>query len=117
MKKIYLKSGLIKFLIFYTHIVLAQPTNCLSGCQVPKYSIFDSIEEFLDKLAWFIASVAFPIAGIALIWAGIKFLIARGDESQIREAKENLKWAIIGAFIALGAYVFVNTIKKVIETL
>lgn len=105
-------------LLFYPtiDILRAQTTDCLNGCDLPNLGAFSSITEFLDLAAWFIARLAFPVAGAALIWTGIRFLLARGNESELRSAKEHFGWAIVGAFVALGAYVFVNTIKRVIET-
>lgn len=117
-KKYYKYISAFFYLLFLViYFIKAQTSNsCLDGCPLPNYGAFDSLSALIDKIAWFIAAIAFPIAGMAFIWAGINFVTARGDETKIKAAKQNLSWAIVGAFIAIGAYVFVNTIKKVIET-
>lgn len=50
------------------------------------------------------------IAAIMVVYAGFKFVTAGGNDSKIKSAKEIIKSAIIGVFIAYGAGLLIKII-------
>ena len=79
--------------------------NPLSGIGVT--SVFDLVEMIVK----FIVAVGAPLCVIAIIWAGFTFILAQGDPNKLKEAKERLKWTLIGTAILFGA----SLITKVIS--
>ena len=52
-----------------------------------------------------------------VMWAGFKYVTARGDTTQIKEARDALLYAVIGAAILLGARILSDAIGRTIEQL
>lgn len=50
------------------------------------------------------------IAAIMVVYAGFKFVTAGGNDSKIKSAKEIIKSAVIGVFIAYGAGLLIKII-------
>lgn len=75
----------------------------------------------IDKLLASILSIIKFVAGIVLviyfILAGFKYVMARGDEGEIKKAHEMLKWTAIGGAILLGAEVIQKLISATISQL
>ena len=74
-------------------------------------SNYKNFGEIIQSIAEFLAYIAFPLAAIMIIYTGIKFLLARGSEQKITEAKETFRWVVIGTAVAIGAYAIVLTIR------
>ncbi|HEY4527476.1 MAG TPA: hypothetical protein VJL09_00340, partial [Candidatus Paceibacterota bacterium] len=68
--------------------------------------LYSGTRRMINFLLFFLA---LPAATIAIIAAGILFLISGGSESLRTQAKDTLKWAVIGLVIAFGGWVIVNT--------
>lgn len=52
-----------------------------------------------------------------IVFAGFKFVTAQGNSEKVSEAREMLKWIVIGAFVLLGVYVIRSAICGTIEQL
>lgn len=57
------------------------------------------------------------VAVLMIMWAGFKYVTARGNSTQVGEATEALKYAVIGAAILLGAKIISVAIDKTIQQL
>ena len=68
--------------------------------------LYSGTRRMINFLLFFLA---LPAATIAIIAAGIMFLISGGSEALRTQAKDTLKWAVIGLVIAFGGWVIVNT--------
>jgi hypothetical protein len=68
-----------------------------------------SIEEFLVTILNIIIVIATPIIVIFIIYSGFKYVMARGNASEIEEATKSLTYAIIGGVLIIGA-VAISTI-------
>lgn len=77
----------------------------------------NSIPELITAIIDIIIAVGTPIAVLFLIYAGFKFVLARGNESELTKAKEMLVWTIIGIVILLGAKVLSVVIEGTITQL
>jgi hypothetical protein len=68
-----------------------------------------------------INDILIPIGGVVsvlmVMWAGFLFVTARGNTTQISQAKDALLWAVIGAAILLGAWVISTAIQTTINQL
>ncbi len=75
-----------------------------------------SAESFGELLSKIVAGVASIIAGASVIMfviAGILFLTSAGSPERLQSAKNCLKYALVGLFIALIAGAVVETMKGI----
>ena len=70
---------------------------------LPDASLSEIISGTMD---WLLAIVGF-IAIIGFVISGIMYLTAAGNDSQIKTAKEAMKWSIVGVIVALVGYVVI----------
>ncbi len=59
--------------------------------------------------------IAIPLLGMAIMYTGFLFVRARGNPEKIKEAKEALKYTLIGGAIILGAYVIAEALQATIQ--
>lgn len=109
-KKIKIKSisALTAILSSLPIITSAQSEN-VPYTNPSEYNNFGGI---IQSIAEFFAYIAFPLAAVMIIYTGIKFLLARGNEQKITEAKETFRWVFIGAVVVIGAYAIVLTLRN-----
>lgn len=77
----------------------------------------DDLRRLFTNVFNYLMLIGGAAALLALIVAGMKYIIGvlqGADEGTIREAKQNLTYAIVGLFVLLLAYVIVRTIVVVI---
>jgi hypothetical protein len=74
---------------------------------------FSALVESIAKLA---AQIGIPIAAIFIIYSGLLFVTARGNEEQLKKAKTNFMWAMVGTAILLGAWVIAKAISTTIKS-
>ncbi len=74
-----------------------------------------SIPALVESIAALAAKIGIPIAAIFIIYSGLLFVTARGSEEQLKKAKTNFMWAMIGTAILLGAWVIAKAIKETIQ--
>lgn len=70
----------------------------------------NNLQELIERLLKLVYLVGVPILVCFLLWAGFKFITARGNDTQLKIARQNLLNVVIGAVLFLGAY----TIAKVV---
>ena len=76
---------------------------------------FDSIPAILGAIVTnVVLPIAIPIFIIMLIYCGIKFVLARGNPDALKEAREALKWTLIGGAVILGAYAIAELVAGTI---
>ncbi len=61
--------------------------------------------------------VSLPIIALFIVYSGFLFILARGNESKLTEAKNNFLYVIIGTILILGAWVFANMLAGTIGQL
>ncbi len=67
------------------------------------------IEDIIRTVANFLILIGVIVAVIFIIWGGLKYMMARGDETKTKEATGAIKNGIIGAAVVLGVGVILNT--------
>jgi Type IV secretion system pilin len=76
-----------------------------------------TIQEFLLKIIDIILIFAQPVIIFFIMYAGYLFVTARGNESQITEARTALTWALIGGVVILGARAIITVIQGTVDAL
>jgi hypothetical protein len=100
-----------------------QTTN--GGCNTTTNGTFTlcnplTVNNFCDlikAILGVIMTIGVPIAVLFLVWAGFKFIFARGNEEQLRVAKKNFMFVIIGIAVFLGAWTLASIISATIQQL
>ncbi len=78
---------------------------------------FSSIPLFIAGALKVLVIVALPIITLFIVIAGFMFVLARGNESKLSEAKKNFVYVMIGALLILGAWVIATLIGGTVTQL
>lgn len=107
------------------HLLMAGMTGILliaapalaaeGGLQNP--SVFGSIPEFIAGVLRAIVMIAIPIITLFFVYAGFKFIMARGNEGKLQEARMNFLYAVLGSLLILGAWVLATLIAGTVTQL
>ena len=76
-----------------------------------------SITQLVTNIANVMFKIGIPVAAVFIIYGGLKLVMARGNEEQLKSGKNMLKWALIGTAVLLGAEVIARAITATIKTL
>src|ERR1051325_3277782 len=68
-------------------------------------TLFDLAQAIVNNIILPIGGV---VAVVAFIYSGFKYVMARGNENEIKEAHRALLYTAIGTALLLGAWVFAN---------
>ncbi|HEY4524404.1 MAG TPA: hypothetical protein VJL36_01435 [Candidatus Paceibacterota bacterium] len=82
----------------------------------PLGSITD-ISALITKILEIVVQIGLPVIALAIVYTGFLFVKARGNESELTQAKTTLFWTVIGAAVILGAFVIQVTIQGTITEL
>ena len=77
----------------------------------------NSIPDLIEQILKILVQLGLPIVGIFVIYSGFLFVVARGNQSKIDEAKKTFFYTIIGAAIVLGAFVISAMLKATVTQL
>jgi len=88
--------------------------NSIFGIQNPLGNGTDSFCKLVKLLLNVIIIFGIPIATLFLVYAGFKLILARGNPEELKKARENLMWVIIGIGIFLGAWLLGQVIANTI---
>lgn len=78
---------------------------------------FNSFSELAAQVTKTAVEILLPFVVLAFIWSGFLFVRAQGNQTELENAKKNIWWSIIGAFILMGAWGFATMISQTVETL
>lgn len=76
-----------------------------------------SLESFLGNIMDFIIRIGSVVVILMIVYVGYLFVIARGNESKITEARKALLWTVIGALVLLGAKAISSGILATVQSL
>lgn len=74
-----------------------------------------SIDEFILNIIEVIMVFLIPIIVLYIMYAGFLFVTARGNATQIADAKRALLYAIIGGVIVVGAKLIIDVIQGTVD--
>jgi amino acid transporter len=101
--------------IIVCSIVLSnfQINNALAtGWELPNKpdNLPDDLEEVSTSLTDWLLGFIVSIAVLMLIWGGIQYVGSSGDQDKARNAKQTIKYALMGLIIAGIAYATVRIV-------
>lgn len=70
---------------------------------------------FIGELFENFVKIALPILVLFTIWSGLQFVMARGNEEKLTDAKRNFLYVIIGAAVVFGAWGLANILAGTVE--
>ena len=74
----------------------------------------DSVSAVLLGFFQILVQLGAVAVTLAIIYSGFLFVMARGNASQLEQAKSTLFWTITGALVLLGAQVIAKVIQNTI---
>ncbi len=72
----------------------------------------NNIQQLLFQVVDIMIFIGAIVAVFAFIWIGFKLILAQGNESALKEAKEYFLAAVIGTAILIGSKVIVEVMKN-----
>ena len=94
-------------------ITIHNPFNCN---KIPETNC-----TFIDLLTSILENVVMPIVSVVvviwIIWAGFTYVMAQGNEPEIRKAHQRLLWSLIGAGVLLGAEAISKVVQSTVSSL
>lgn len=78
------------------------------------------VKNFCDlvrSLLNIVLAIGVPVAVLFLVWSGFRFILARGNPTELGIARKNFYFVIIGIAIFLGAWTLATIISATIQTL
>lgn len=73
--------------------------------------------DLVKALLNIVMAIGIPIAVLFLVWSGFRFILARGSQTGLQDAKRNFMYVIIGIAVFLGAWTLATVISATIKTL
>ncbi len=109
--------NLRKFLVFivlfglffgFNFFVFAQNDDFLG---VQDFTV-QRIAGIITGFACWLIGIVLAIMVIFLVIAGIRFFLARGNETAVADAKKNLTWTLVGILVILATNVIIATVAN-----
>jgi heme/copper-type cytochrome/quinol oxidase subunit 2 len=75
------------------------------------------LQTLLGKVLDAVIAIGTVVVTIMLVYCGFLFVVARGNEEKIREARSALLWTVIGALVLLGAKAIQGIITTTTQSL
>ena len=111
-----MKKFLIAICAIFPQIVLAGPPPG-GGLKLENYLKFKSVPCLISAILDVVVQIGSLVLVVFIVLTGLKFVTAKGNESQLTEAKQALLWTIIGAAIVLGAFVISRAVEGTVTQL
>lgn len=70
------------------------------------------IANIITGFACWLIGIVLAIMVIFLIWAGIRYFLARGNETKVADATKNLTWTLVGILVILATNVIIATVAN-----
>ncbi|OGG85708.1 hypothetical protein A2392_02820 [Candidatus Kaiserbacteria bacterium RIFOXYB1_FULL_46_14] len=112
-----LKFSLANFLLFLPQVLLAQTINDNTGTGVKLQNPLKSTDlvSLLNEILKVIMIFAVPLIVFMIIYAGFLFVMDRGSNKTLEQAKRALLYAVIGGVIILGAQALLAVIQGTVD--
>lgn len=94
-----------------------QPQVPLSGSGsgfLPNPLRADTFAELFTAIAAWAFSIVGLLAVVMIIVGGFQYIISAGEEAKIKEAKNTIRYAVIGLAVVLGSYAILAAIKDIL---
>lgn len=87
---------------------------CVPSSNVTNLSNAESGDILTNFLNWLLGIFG-VIAVVAFVISGIQYLTSAGDEERAKNAKRNVKYALMGIVIALSSFIIVKAVDTVLR--
>ena len=105
-----LLSGLFAGFYFFTFAQgTATSSNDFLGVQ--DFTV-QRIANIITGFACWLIGIVLAIMVVFLVWAGLRFFWARGNETEVANAKKNLTWTLVGILVILATNVIIATVAN-----
>ncbi len=108
--------GIINAVLTLPSLVKSAGVGETPGTTLTNPLTAQSFSDLVASIAKLAAEIGIPIAAIFIIYSGLLFVTARGSEEQLKKAKINFMWAMIGTAILLGAWVIADAISTTVKS-
>ncbi len=103
-----MRKYLLLALLAVPSIVLAQDIKITSPTPGLGTDAWDFIKIIIQILTYFVV----PAIAVLIIWAGFNMATAGGDPTKIKNSRNALLSAVIGAIVLFGAQMVVDLVKN-----
>lgn len=97
-------------------LALALPVFAFAQTTFTNPIVFGSVQGLVTAIVQALIVMLIPIVVFFVIFAGFKYVTARGNPNDIKQANQALMYAIIGGVIIIGAFaitqIVVNTVNE-----
>lgn len=76
-----------------------------------------TLNAFVVKILELVVRLGSIVVVLMIVYVGFLFVVARGNETKITEARKALLWTVIGALILLGAVAIAKGIEATVKAL
>lgn len=97
------------FYLFSNFVYAAGLVPC-GGPGEPTCTFNCFFKMFHDILYWALLHLAIPLVGILIVYGAVRLMLSAGSPSTAEHARKIITSAIIGAALALSAWLIINTI-------
>ncbi|MBV9159281.1 MAG: hypothetical protein JO019_01635 [Candidatus Kaiserbacteria bacterium] len=102
---------MISLASLYLYLGLVSIAEASSGSlESPLKPEIASIPTFISMALKLLVMVSLPIISLFIVYSGFLFVLARGNEARLTEAKTNFLYVILGSILILGAWVLATLI-------
>lgn len=117
--KPYLAMKYIKFIFIISFLLLIAGSvqgqiNRLNGNEYGLPEPADDIQGLINEIVKWVLYIAAPACLVALVYGGVRYALSGGNEEKAEQAKQVMKYAIIGVAIVIGAYAITQLIRALI---
>lgn len=70
----------------------------------------DSVGGLVQNFVEIFSYIVILFAVLALVYVGLRFILARGDATQMKELKEWLLWIVVGVAVVIGARIIIQVV-------
>ena len=109
-----LVGGFLMTVLASVSIVSAQGTGPFT---LPNPIKANNIQDLIFQITDLVLFIAVPISVLLLIYSGFLFVKARGNETEVTEAKKTFYYTIIGIAVLFGARFLSEIVRGTIEQL
>jgi len=120
MKVFHRLDDLLKFIKIYAIMALVPlltKASCHNTPGIPNPIKACTFSALIRDITQIVLTVGLPLAALMIIYSGFLFVTAQGNEEQLKKAKQNFYWAIIGAAVIIGARVIAEAVVNFAESL
>ncbi|OHA58538.1 MAG: hypothetical protein A2571_02060 [Candidatus Vogelbacteria bacterium RIFOXYD1_FULL_44_32] len=117
MNKIILLVILGLSLLFPNFSLAADSNDTSQSIVIENPLSVSTIQEFVVKVLDIVVTISMPFLVVMFIYSGFLFVWARGNETELKRAKEIFFYTVIGAALVLGAFVLAKAIQATIDQL